>query len=44
MFDALVENAETLTDIVEGRLALAKYLEDPQGALDAEEVFARLGY
>jgi prevent-host-death family protein len=43
-FEALIENTETLSDIVEGRLALAKYLEDPSRAKDAEEVFARLGY
>lgn len=42
-FEALIENSETLADIVEGRVALAKYLEDPAAARDAEEVFARLG-
>lgn len=43
-FEALIENAETLADIVEGRLALAKFLEDPSRAKEAEEVFARLGF
>lgn len=43
-YEALVQNAETLADIVKGRLALAKYLENPKAAVDAEEVFAQLGY
>lgn len=43
-FEALIENTKTLADIAEGRLALAKYLEDPSRAKEAEEVFARLGY
>lgn len=43
-YESLVENTETLADIVEGGLALAKYVENPKVAVDAEEVFTRLGY
>ena len=43
VFDALIESAETLEDILDGRLALSDYSSHPETALDAEEVFARLG-
>jgi prevent-host-death family protein len=43
VFDALIENAETLEDILDGRLALAQFAANPDAAVDAEEVFARLG-
>ncbi|NIM95959.1 MAG: type II toxin-antitoxin system prevent-host-death family antitoxin [Anaerolineales bacterium] len=43
MFDALLERCEFLEDILDGRRAIAEYLEDRDVAIDAEEVFARLG-
>ena len=43
VYEALIENAETLEDILDGRLALARFAAHPEAALDAEEVFARLG-
>jgi PHD/YefM family antitoxin component YafN of YafNO toxin-antitoxin module len=43
VFEALIENAETLEDILDGRIALAHYSADPNTPVDAEEVFARLG-
>lgn len=44
VYDALIENAETLADILDGRLALEHYLANPEAAVDAEEVFTRLGF
>ena len=44
LFNALVEKVELLEDIVEGRRALKEYREDPGSAVDAEDVFNRLGY
>ncbi len=43
LFDNLVERVELLEDILDGRQAIADYLEDPAAALNAEEVFERLG-
>ena len=43
VFEALIENTETLEDILDGRMALAHYSAKPETAVDAEEVFARLG-
>lgn len=43
LFDNLVERVELLEDLLDGRKAIAEYLEDPAAALDAEEVFERLG-
>ena len=42
-FDSLLERIEYLEDLVDGRQAVAEYLEDPAVALDAEEVFERMG-
>ena len=42
-FDSLLERIEYLEDLVDGRQAVAEYLEDPEVALDAEEVFERIG-
>ncbi len=42
-FDSLLERIEYLEDLVDGRQAVAEYLEDPAVALDAEEVFERIG-
>jgi prevent-host-death family protein len=44
LFNALVEKVELLEDLVDGRQALAEYQKDPDSAVDADEVFARLGY
>lgn len=43
MFESLVERVEFLEDLFDGRQAIAEYLEDPTVALDAEEVFERVG-
>ena len=43
MFDNLVERVELLEDLLDGRLAIAEYLENPAIAIDAEEVFERIG-
>lgn len=42
-FDAILERLEMLEDLIDGRHAVAKYLEDDSVAVDADEVFARLG-
>ncbi len=42
-FDSLVERIEYLEDLLDGRLAVAEYLKDPAVAIDAEEVFERIG-
>ena len=42
-FDRLVERVEFLEDLLDGRRAVAEYLEDPTIAADAEEVFERIG-
>ena len=42
-FDNLLERIENLEDLVDGRQAVAEYHEDPAAALDAEEVFERIG-
>ena len=44
MFDSLIEKIELLEDIVDGRRAIAEIREDPDLAVDAEEVFKRLGH
>ena len=43
VFEALIENAETLEDILDGRIPPASYSAHPSSAVDAEEAFARLG-
>jgi len=42
-FDNLLERVEYLEDLLDGREAIAEYLEDPAVAFDAEEVFERIG-
>lgn len=44
LFEALVEKIELLEDLVDGRRAIADYRADPDLAVDAEEVFERLGH
>ena len=44
MFDAIVAKCELLEDLVDGRRAISEYLEDRSIAVDAEEVFQRLGH
>ncbi len=44
MFDAIIAKCELLEDLVDGRRAIAEYIEDKSIALDAEEVFERLGH
>jgi len=43
MFDTLMKECELLEDILDGRAAVADYLKDRKSAVDAEEVFKRLG-
>lgn len=43
VYEALIESAETLEDILDGRVALEQYTTHPEAAVDAEEVFSRLG-
>jgi PHD/YefM family antitoxin component YafN of YafNO toxin-antitoxin module len=44
MFEAMVEKIELLEDLVDGRRAIADYRTSPDHAVDAEEVFERLGH
>ena len=43
MFDNLVERVELLEDLLDGRQAIAEYIDNPDIAIDAEEVFERIG-
>jgi prevent-host-death family protein len=43
MFDNLMERVERLEDLLDGRQAIAEYLENPAVAIDAEELFERIG-
>ena len=43
MFDTLLKECELLEDLLDGRAAVADYLKDRKSAVDAEEVFKRLG-
>lgn len=44
MFDAIIEKCELLEDILDGRRVLNEYTVDSSVAVDAEDVFNRLGY
>jgi len=39
----LIERVELLEDLLDGRQALTEYIQNPAIALDAEEVFERIG-
>lgn len=43
MFDNLLERVELLEDLIDGRQAIAEYINNQDIALDAEEVFMRIG-
>jgi prevent-host-death family protein len=43
VFDALLERIELLEDLIDGRRAIADFLDHPDTAVDADEVFTRLG-
>ena len=43
-FDTLMKECELLEDILDGRRAIAEYTLDRNSAVDAEEVFERLGH
>jgi len=43
MFEVLMERTELLEDLLDGQRAIADYLREPSSAVDAEEVFGRLG-
>lgn len=44
VYESLVEKVELLEDLVDGRRVMADLKADPDSAVDAEEVFERLGY
>jgi PHD/YefM family antitoxin component YafN of YafNO toxin-antitoxin module len=44
MFEAIIDKCELLEDLVDGRRAVSEYIEDKDIAVDAEEVFERLGH
>ena len=44
MFDTLLKECELLEDILDGRRAITEYLGDHKSAVEAEEVFERLGH
>ena len=43
-YESLLERLELLEDLLDGRRAVAEYRDDPTAAIDAEEVFKRLGH
>lgn len=43
MFDGLMEKVELLEDLLDGKRAIDEYMKQPGSAVDAEEVFDRLG-
>ncbi len=42
-YENILERIELLEDILDGRRAIEEYLEDGSTAVEAEEVFERLG-
>ena len=44
MFDDIIDRCELLEDLVDGRRTVSEYIEDKSIAVDAEEVFERLGH
>ncbi|MCJ7625914.1 MAG: type II toxin-antitoxin system prevent-host-death family antitoxin [Anaerolineaceae bacterium] len=42
LFEALVERIEQLEDIIDGRIAVSEYLENPDQAVDADEILSEL--
>jgi prevent-host-death family protein len=43
VFEGLLDRIELLEDLIDGRRAIADFLGDSGTAVDAEEVFTRLG-
>ena len=43
-YESLLDRIELLEDLLDGRRILAEYAQDPSVAIDAEEVFERLGH
>ena len=43
VFDGLLERIELLEDLLDGRRALAEFRDNPESAVDAEDVFVGLG-
>ncbi len=43
LFDNLIKRVELLEDLLDGRQALSEYIQNPDVATDAEEVFERIG-
>lgn len=44
LFNTLVEKVELLEDLVDGRRAVEDFQKHPDSAVDADDVFTRLGY
>ena len=42
LFENLMERVELLEDLLDGRQAIAEYLENPDIAIDAETVFEQI--
>jgi len=43
LFDNLLQRVELLEDLLDGREVITEYIENPASALDAEEIFERIG-
>lgn len=43
-YESLLDRIELLEDLLDGRRIVAEYAHDPSVAIDAEEVFERLGH
>ncbi len=43
LFENLIERIELIEDFLDGHQSVVEYIEDPNIAVDAEEVFERLG-
>jgi hypothetical protein len=44
MYEVLVEKLELLLEVFEARVAIDEYSQDASVAVDAEEIFERLGH
>jgi len=44
VYEALIETAQAFEDVLDGLAGLERYAADPEAAVDAEEVFTRLGH
>jgi len=44
MFDTIIEKCELIEDLLDGRRAVFEYIEDSSIAVDAEDIFERIGH